>query len=370
MYSNFTVEEFEEFWANLVETNGLQGHTWVSKTYENKKLWATAYFQDMFFGRIRTTSQCEAINSMMKRYVRKKCSIYEFMHKFDQALREYRNNEHVADFQSYSSDPVLTTGLNSIEKDASKIYTLEMFKEVKKQIVKSSALIVSEREEVEDKLLFKLTKTCDTKYEKEVFYDTANSSFYCQCRLFEARGIPCSHIIFVMKEEHVDHIPSGLILKRWTKNAKNRIMAPNVGKGLDSNLTDVDRCGAYSAACNRFCKVAAESGACFNDVMDDILKLTEKYSNLKLRGSVRTQNSEMDKHIGDPDAVNSKGAPKKKFRLKRPKHRSKCTDTKHDVRTCPIRIDVNGSLIDNDKDAAKFSKATCKSVSLSIELLL
>jgi zinc finger SWIM domain-containing protein 3 len=365
MYSNFTVEEFEEFWANLVETNGLQGHTWVSKTYENKKLWATAYFQDMFFGRIRTTSQCEAINSMMKRYVRKKCSIYEFMHKFDQALREYRNNEHVADFQSYSSDPVLTTGLNSIEKDASKIYTLEMFKEVKKQIVKSSALIVSEREEVEDKLLFKLTKTCDTKYEKEVFYDTANSSFYCQCRLFEARGIPCSHIIFVMKEEHVDHIPSGLILKRWTKNAKNRIMAPNVGKGLDSNLTDVDRCGAYSAACNRFCKVAAESGACFNDVMDDILKLTEKYSNLKLRGSVRTQNSEMDKHIGDPDAVNSKGAPKKKIRLKRPKHRSKCTDTKHDVRTCPIRIDVNGSLIDNDKDAAKFSKATCKSVSLS-----
>jgi hypothetical protein len=147
-------------------------------------------------------------------------------------------------------------------------------------------------------------------------------------------------------------------------------MAPNVGKGLDSNLTDVDRCGAYSAACNRFCKVAAESGACFNDVMDDILKLTEKYSNLKLRGSVRTQNSEMDKHIGDPDAVNSKGAPKKNFRLKRTKHRSKCTDTKHNVRTCPIRIDVNGSLIDNDKDAAKFSKATCKSVSLSMELLL
>jgi len=81
-----------------------------------------------FFGQIRTTSQCETINSLVKRYVRKKCSIYEFMHNFDQILREYKNNEHIVDFKSNSSDPVLTTGLHSMEMDAAKTYTLEILK--------------------------------------------------------------------------------------------------------------------------------------------------------------------------------------------------------------------------------------------------
>jgi len=375
MYSDFTPEEFEEFWASVVEMSELQGNNWVSKTYENKKLWATAYFRDKFFGRIRTTSQCEAINSVVKKYVRKKCSIYEFLHNFDHTLREYRNNEHVADFKSNTSDPVLITGLDNIEKDAAKIYTSEIFKKVRKHIIKSSALIVHDQLDVEDKSMFKLSKTCNEKYRKEVVYDTADSSFHCECRLFESHGFPCSHIIFVMKVVHIDHIPSSLILKRWTKNAKIPIMGTSHGNGIDSNMIELARCGAYSAACDRFCKVAAESGACFNDVMDDILELTEKYAKLKLGGVVKTQNSEGNRHIGDPDVIRSKGAPKKKtFSMKRSRYCSNCTGANHNVRTCPKRNGINGSQIDSDEesesDATKFSNAADNIVSVSVKLFL
>jgi len=41
MYSNFTEEGFEEFWGELVRENGLENNPWVTKTYENKELWAT-----------------------------------------------------------------------------------------------------------------------------------------------------------------------------------------------------------------------------------------------------------------------------------------------------------------------------------------
>lgn len=54
------------------------------------------------------------------------------MHSFEQALREYRNNELLADFKSIYLEPVLTTGLQNIERDVAMIYTAEMFKEVKK----------------------------------------------------------------------------------------------------------------------------------------------------------------------------------------------------------------------------------------------
>jgi len=56
MYSNFTQEQFEEFWSKLIQKNELEGNAWVIKTYSNKSLWATTYLRDKFFGRIRTTS--------------------------------------------------------------------------------------------------------------------------------------------------------------------------------------------------------------------------------------------------------------------------------------------------------------------------
>ena len=131
MYSNFTEEEFEEFWGDLVRENGLENNPWVTKTYENKELWATTYLRDDFFGGIRTTSQCESVNKIIKSYVRKKGSIFEFLHNIDEAMRGYRNNELVADFKSKFSSPVLKTHLRCLESEVAEIYTAEIFQEVK-----------------------------------------------------------------------------------------------------------------------------------------------------------------------------------------------------------------------------------------------
>jgi hypothetical protein len=76
MYSNFTKDEFEEFWLDLIRKTKLEGNPWVTKTYENKCLWATTYLRDRFFGRIRTTSQCEVVNAIIKLYARKKGCIF------------------------------------------------------------------------------------------------------------------------------------------------------------------------------------------------------------------------------------------------------------------------------------------------------
>lgn len=72
MYTNFTPDQFEEYWKNIVDKHGLVGNKWVCKAYENKSLWATAYLRDKFFVRIRTTSQYEAINSITKTCQEKK----------------------------------------------------------------------------------------------------------------------------------------------------------------------------------------------------------------------------------------------------------------------------------------------------------
>ncbi|KAJ1427873.1 Zinc finger, PMZ-type [Sesbania bispinosa] len=199
MYSNFTEDQFELFWKRMVAKHGLVGNKWVSKTYENRSLWATAYFRDKFFGRIRTTSQCEAINSLVKAYVNKKDTIFEFINRFEQVLREYRNNEMIADFKNLFTEPVLTTSLCKIKSEASKIFTLEIFWEVKSEIEVVGALNVNERLDQGDKLIFKMSHYCNRGSEFQVEYDVVNSKFVCECRLFESRGIPCSHIICVIR---------------------------------------------------------------------------------------------------------------------------------------------------------------------------
>ncbi|CAJ2644600.1 unnamed protein product [Trifolium pratense] len=180
MYSNFTIDEFEEYWSQMIKENGVQGHPWVVKMYENRSLWATAYLRDNFFGRIRTTSQCEAVNAIIKSYVRKQGCIFEFMNNFDQALRDYRNNELVADFKSSSTDPVLSTQLPVIESHAGKIYTAELFKEVRHEILKAGELIVREKSEVGGRKTYILTKYCKDGYERSVVYD--GSTFECSCK--------------------------------------------------------------------------------------------------------------------------------------------------------------------------------------------
>ena len=256
MYSNFTMEQFEEFWSELIQNNELEGNDWVKKTCANKSLWETTYLHDKFFGRIRTTSQCQAINAIVKTYVRAKGNIFEFMHNFEQVLRDYRNNELVADFKSKFTEPVLSTHLRSIESDAARIYTAEIFKEVKYEIIEAGAVSFKNKKRVGDTMVYTLRKYREKGIEREVVYDAASLELQCSCKLLESRGIPCCHVFFVMKEEDVDHIPKCLVMTRWTKNAKGVFLNSDSNGEIDSDMIEVARFGVYCSPFTTFCKEA------------------------------------------------------------------------------------------------------------------
>jgi zinc finger SWIM domain-containing protein 3 len=331
LYSNFTVNEFEEFWTNLVKDCGLEGNPWVVKMYENRSIWASAYLRDRFFGRFRTTSQCEAINAIIKCYVRRKRCVYEFMHNFDKAVRGYRNNEIVADFTSKYTEPVLTTHLRLIESHAAKTYTADIFKEVKEEIMKAGALIVRQKIELGDTKIYTLTKYRKDKYEREVVYE--GSTLQCSCRLFESRDLPCSHIFYVMKEEHVDQIPRTLVLSRWTKDAKSEYLNIDCNGISESNLIEQARFGAYCAAFTSFCKEASKKDGVYVEIMEDILNLQKKYCSND--DPIATENPP----VRDPTVVNSKGAPKKRKNDKKSVKRCTiCKSPTHNARTCSVNI--------------------------------
>lgn len=351
-YSNFSPKEFEDFWIKMVVQHEIAGNEWVSRTNENRSLWANAYLRDKFFGRIQTTCHCEAINSIITEYIMKKISVFEFMLSFEQTLRKYRNNELIADNKSLHSEPVLTTSLQEFENDAAKIYTTEIFKEVKEQIALAGALNVIKRMVNGKKVIFKLTKYCHPNIETKVVHDTSKSTFYCVCRHFESRGIPCSHIFRAMIFEHVDHIPSSLVLTRWTKNAKIALLSSNLMDGMDYDI-EFAQFAAYDAF-TRLWQVAVKSKEHYNEIMDDILKLTNKYK--KMEDLVDAQSSS-PKHISDPNIVETKDTPKnKKFGMKRASQCSNCNSTKYNGKPCQMHAGLNDKSKSMNDDQSSHSE--------------
>ncbi|CAJ2662867.1 unnamed protein product [Trifolium pratense] len=241
MYSNFKIDEFEEYWSQMIKENGVQGHPWIVKTYENRSLWAIAYLRDNFFGH-----------------------------------------------------PVLSTQLPVIESHAGKIYTAKLFKEVRHEILKAGELIVRDKSEVGGRKTYRLTKFSKDGYERSVVYD--GSTFKCSCKRFESRGIPCSHIFYVMKEEHVDRIPSNLVLTRWTKDAKIQFLnSSNCNDNVDLNMIAEACFGSYCMVLTEFCKEASKKDGVYAQIMEDLMQLKKSIAVKMMMQSVHKSAVQMPK---------------------------------------------------------------------------
>jgi hypothetical protein len=55
---------------------------------------------------------------------------------------------------------------------------------------------------------------------REVRYDMTTMIANCSCKLFESIGIPCRHIIQVLRTESHTKLPDYYIMKRWQKRCK------------------------------------------------------------------------------------------------------------------------------------------------------
>ncbi|KAJ1426057.1 Zinc finger, PMZ-type [Sesbania bispinosa] len=269
-----------------------------------KRMWATAYLRDNFFGGIRTTSICEGINSFIKRYVQSKNSLVDFLHNFERALNEYRHNELTSDFKSKYTQPVMTTALERYEVQASNVYMRNKFFDVRKQIEKVTAINVIERTDVGNVITMKMNKfgTPDSSY--IVTLDKSDGNFVCDCRMFESCGLPCSHIFSSMKHEQVESIPSSLILKRWAKLAKVQHISSVYAEEGDTSKKDLLRSGVVGAACNRLNKAARRNPHNFVKNIESIHKLTEQ---MERQEGIDLNVADISRAVRDPTVVKTKG---------------------------------------------------------------
>ncbi|RYR09644.1 hypothetical protein Ahy_B05g078033 isoform B [Arachis hypogaea] len=208
------VDKFEFQWDQAADEYGLHKNCWVMQMYEKRHIWASAYLRDKFCAGYRITSRCEGINSHVKKFLTSRYNIVDLVQNLELGVREYRNNELVAQFTSMYSTPVLTTCLDPIEKCPVAVYARVIFMQVKREIDVVGGLNFVSKRRFSTTMVYTTKEYGHPGQNVVTLFDNNSLKFECRCRFWEKEGFLCKHIFLVMKHEHLKDIPSRLILKR------------------------------------------------------------------------------------------------------------------------------------------------------------
>ncbi|XP_016199254.1 protein FAR1-RELATED SEQUENCE 5-like [Arachis ipaensis] len=102
LYADIDIREFLTEWDLAIEEFKLQDSLWARQVFDKKEMWVNAYLRNKFCAEFRTTSQCEGINAVVKNFLQLKRTILELVQNLKLMVRDYRNNELLAQFQKKS----------------------------------------------------------------------------------------------------------------------------------------------------------------------------------------------------------------------------------------------------------------------------
>ncbi|XLR44552.1 hypothetical protein S83_029212 [Arachis hypogaea] len=73
--------------------------------------------------------------------------------------------------------------------------------------------------------IYTLSRSVNARREWQVCHYCDSNIFKCSCLWMESLGIPCDHIVAVLKHVELTDIPDSRVLDRWSKNAHSKVRA-------------------------------------------------------------------------------------------------------------------------------------------------
>ncbi|KAK6918044.1 Zinc finger, SWIM-type [Dillenia turbinata] len=250
IHRSWTDEEFEKRWQKIVDRFELKEDEWMQSLFEDRKKWVPLYMKDTFLGGMSTVQRSESVNAFFDKYVHKKTTIQEFIKQYEIILQDRYEEEAKADSDTWNKQPTLKSP-SPLEKNVSLLYTHAVFKKFQVEVLGAVACHPKKEKEDETTITFKV-QDFEKDQDFTVTWNEIKSEVSCICRLFEYKGFLCRHAMVVLQICGLFNIPSHYILKRFTKDAKNRYL---VVEGSEQVQSRVQR---YNDLCQRAMKLGEE----------------------------------------------------------------------------------------------------------------
>ncbi|XP_021727205.1 protein FAR1-RELATED SEQUENCE 6-like [Chenopodium quinoa] len=231
IYDKFIVEEFQTQWCEAMKLYGLEDNEWLQDLFIERHMWVPAYMKEYFGAGMKTTQRVERINRFFDGFVTHKTKLFEFLEKYNKAMKKRVTNEKDADARDSKYIRQLVSGFK-VKRYFQKIYTDAKFQELQKECATRLYVQIKEEKiisEVEIHYLVldriwvvregsnKETITNSKRF-YSLIYNLVTKHISCDCRKFEKDGILCKHVIRVWNENLVTEIPSEFVLNRWRKD--------------------------------------------------------------------------------------------------------------------------------------------------------
>ncbi|XP_056691306.1 protein FAR-RED IMPAIRED RESPONSE 1-like [Spinacia oleracea] len=222
---------FEVNWTSSIELYGLGADDWLSGLYDQRHMWVPAYMKHLFWDGMKTTQRSESINNFFDKYVKRDTRLYQFAESYIDAMEHRVNTEKEADANTSINIRDLVTGFPA-ERVFQKLYKDAKFLEVQVQCMRVLYIQWPRRVELseiemehhlEDRVWIYIKEirkeiVTDKRRTYTVRLNIETKQACCDCKLFEAHGIICRHVINVFDREKITEVPEWMIPRRWRKD--------------------------------------------------------------------------------------------------------------------------------------------------------
>lgn len=177
----------------------------------------------------------ESLTCPFDKYMQRKTTLKEFLNQYKLMIQEKYEDEAKADFETWHKQPGLKSPSPSGKQMAS-LYTHAIFKKFQVEVLGVVACHPKRESEDGSNVSFKVWDFEQNQH-FIVLWNEKTSDTSCSCHLYEYNGFLCRHVMIVLQMSGVHIIPAKYILRRWTKNAKNK----KVIKRIDATESWVQR---------------------------------------------------------------------------------------------------------------------------------
>ncbi|XP_051202161.2 protein FAR1-RELATED SEQUENCE 5-like [Lolium perenne] len=217
---SMTPEEFEQRWANMVETHGVADNTHFLDLYDLREYFVPAYFRHRFFPFLQTTSRSEGFNAVLKQYVHPHDSLVRF---FKQYMKLQERIDVTEDAHEFDGDEktVRLWGDFPMEKQILQTYTMPIYNRFQLELRKITSynvrdIGVTEQGSIHEVFPIQGSVRGYGRRSYRVDADVANGIYNCECCKINRDGILCCHAMKVMSHlGMVTKYPEHYILPRW-----------------------------------------------------------------------------------------------------------------------------------------------------------
>ena len=326
IYYTTSHDVFEQRWSAYVRKwQTPETKDWLSRMYSKKHLWAAAYLSDGYFLGMKSNQRSESLNSCLHLHLNFGMTLVDLVLHYENCsvrLRETEARENTIDSQTL---PVAITNSKDIEKACALVFTQVNF-----YILQGELKVIDDLEICETivgnqgyrKFLVSWKNNHKHVFIVEYCPVNLNETIKCSCRRIIRKGLPCKHILHVLKHLKLSEIPSCCVLKRFSKKARGGLPSRRTsglfGWGW-SNAEGRARYGELSQLQAEASHVACNDPFLFNKLKDCLKEIISYKYVQKDKEDVSRSFAKEDSHnftahtvpIGDPQKVSTKGGRKK-----------------------------------------------------------